>query len=267
MNLVVFIINPVLYVFCRIINYKTFLKEKKEYFFALSLAIINTYIPYNAGDSIRYAFKYYEIMLYPIKEAWNIYLPHQDYIYYGILFLFSRLKIPYNIFIIFTSFVMFYIILSLLNNLNIKNKICVFFILYNPIIISLEIRFPLANYLSLYCLMNIKKSKKYFLLLILAFFIHKSSCILIIVYFLSIILPKFIKITVKKIFFLFLICNYLYIKISLLYIYFPDNYIIKKLYNYSQNNLQKIVYDAINNKLGYMWIINFLLLLYFIFSC
>lgn len=84
-NLIIFMINPALYILYRLLNYKYFLKKNKEWLFILSLAIVNTYIPYNAGDSVRYGFKYYELMLYPIREAWNNYLPHQDYLYYVVL--------------------------------------------------------------------------------------------------------------------------------------------------------------------------------------
>lgn len=264
-DFIIFMINPLLYLGYKIINYKNFLKEKKEILFALSLAIINIYIPYNAGDSVRYAFKYYELILFPLKEAYQYYLPSQDKVYYGILFVFSRLKIPYNIFVIFISFIIFYIILSLLKNIKSKKlKMFYFLLLYMPLYIALALRFPLAVYIMVYALLQ-KNNLKKCVFVILSLLIHKAAVILLLIYIINIFLSLYINKFNIKFFIVLLIflSNLFYFYLDVIYKYFSKNYIIEKLFVYSQTEYFNIFWKIVSSKSGFYCIFMFLA---FVFS-
>ena len=266
-ELILFIINPLLTLFYGILNLK---KNKKRMvvFFTISLAIISTYIPYHAGDSVRYAFKYYELNCFSLKEAYVHYLPGSDFLFYNFLFLFSRLKLPYNFFLIFMNLIILFIIVKLLeriNKLNISNIAC----LYLPATILLLVRFPLATYISIYALVILKGYKRY-LLLLSCLYIHKFSIVLIILY---LFVEKFYKIfqqiKIRKMCILIIILSNLIIKnVYFFYRLFPHNYYMKKFYNYKMrffDNYSEIFFgklEIVNLLSFFMVIISFIYLCY-----
>lgn len=231
LRLALFTLNCFLSLICEILDLKRS-NKKGILIFAMSLAIISTYIPYHAGDSVRYAFKYYELNCFPLKEAYTYYLPKSDFVFYNFLFLFSRLKLPYNFFLIFLNFLILFIIIRILkkmNKLNISNIAC----LYLPSTILLLVRFPLATYISIYGLIELKGFKRY-LLLFLCLYIHKFAIVLIILY---LFVEKFYKILknipIKIICILTIIISNLIIRsIDLFYNLCPNNYYMLKFYNY-----------------------------------
>lgn len=234
MSAILFFINPVILIIYKLLKYKYFLKEKKEVLCALSLAIFSTYIPYERGDSIRYAFRFYQFRLYPFEEAYNKFVPLTDKIYYNFLFIISKLGLPYNFFVFIINFFMIYIMFHIIRKHVKKKYFFSFCLMYNPINLALGLRFPLANYMVLYSFLCIKNKKTKYILLIVSIFIHKIALVLILICVLTFILCKYFKnVNIKKISLLvILLGNVFYLSIELLQRIFIKNFIIQKLAYY-----------------------------------
>lgn len=237
MGIIVFFLNPILYIFYRLLKYKTFLKKNNEYLFAISMGITVTYFPYVGGDSLRYGFKYYSLRI--LEGAKELFLPNVDILYYNTLYIFSFIGIPYNIFVTIMGTIIAMIILKLLKKNSRRYKYSLFlpFILtWVPNIISNLQRTPLALFICSFGLEKMKTSKKYIILIFLSTLIHKITYILIILYCFNNSFYKVLKKINLKRFSIFsiLISNFIYGYIDELYQNFSNIYIISKAYGYKK---------------------------------
>lgn len=245
MGILLFLINPIIYIifcFCKRNSLKT---KIDKLLFILSFSIIGTYIPYNAGDSFRYAFKYYELRTLPYNEAVISYLPSSDVLYYKVLHFFSYIGFPYSAFVIFINFMSLYILFKLISDSSsilIKEKKIYFILLYMPIMIALSQRFPLSAYIMIYSLYKFSFSRKYryIFLVVLSVLVHGANVILILIYGLSSIFFYTKKINEKFIVILIIIVGSLfYINLEEIYYFFQNNYLIKKAFNYKLSTFSR----------------------------
>ena len=245
MGILLFLINPIIYIifcFCKRNSLKT---KIDKLLFILSFSIIGTYIPYNAGDSFRYAFKYYELRTFPYNEAVISYLPSSDVLYYKVLHFFSYIGFPYSAFVIFINFMSLYILFKLISDSSsilIKEKKIYFILLYMPIMIALSQRFPLSAYIMIYSLYKFSFSRKYryIFLVVLSVLVHGANVILILIYGLSSIFFYIKKINEKFIVILIIIVGSLfYINLEEIYYFFQNNYLIKKAFNYKLSTFSR----------------------------
>lgn len=249
MGVLIFLINPILYIIYKLILFKNFLKKGNESLLALTLAIINIYIPYNMGDSVRYAFKFYEFQTATFEYAKKFYLPDGDPLYYNVLYFFSYFDLPYSLFVILVSFISYLIIFKLIKKYNIYNLPSILFLifLYQPFYLALGLRFPLASYLMIYGILGEKKRLK-FLYIFLALLTHKASIVILVFYYINKIFYGYLKrINIKLLsIFIIFIGNFFYLNIENLYKNLPNNYILNKAYWYKINPIGSYIEQFMN---------------------
>lgn len=237
-SVLLFWINPFFYfilkIYCILKNKYTKRNLLNKFLFIFSLIIITTYIPYSGGDTIRYSFKYYEIQVFSWEEVVKYYLTPADPLFFKTLHLFSYLRIPYNLFIIFTEGVIFFLLYSLLEIEDENKKNQVILMLYAPLIIFGS-RFAIAIYMVVFSIFKLNEGKiKGIIFFIASIFVHKGASLVFIFYILSLILSK-IKINKKIVaFFILLIGGSIYNSITYFYSLFPEVYLISKAYYYKE---------------------------------
>lgn len=258
-DVILFFINPIIFILKAIFSNKF---GSKIWLTSLSVAILSIYIPYSWGDSIRYAFKFYEIAYLTFEKSIE-YLPWKEPLFYGILLLFSKLRLPYTIFLIFCNFIIVSIIFKIINIKKFSGqRLFYFLLLYSPITFALPYRFILAIYISIYGLLKNKLQR--YIFFIFAFLIHRSTITIPLLYLLvSIFYPILKKINTLLISLLIiLISQIIFFKLDTIHRFFPTNYLIAKAYYYSTLGLSYF-YEMFEYKINY---ISILLYISFLFS-
>ena len=240
MIFLLFFLNPLLFLFYCLfkknIRRSIWDMPKLKFLFIISLSIIGTYYHYAAGDLQRYGFKYYEVKGLPWVEAAQKYLPPTDALYYNLLHLFSYIGLPFSVFIIFINFFCFYLVLKIINEINPKNKMEMFLLLYSPFLVSYSQRFPLACYLQIFAILKLERFKyRYLILIILSFFIHKGAAVILFFYICSILLHKM---KINKFFLamgVFILSFLSFNSIQYFYQLLPNVYFIEKANRYKNS--------------------------------